>query len=238
MLFTGEDMNSEDFTSLVTTPIPSPKGICTAYNHHFFIHADVTIQDDQQNTRVWVRFQTPENGTYLARVHSKVFSRWRKNHPDQPLIDLTGSWRATLYGNTFKDQRLSNLTLARVISLENAVDLNSADTFWSAAGKVLCLDRAEKMVLLRIYPMNTKKEPFVVSAKTTLELLNLVEDARYLKMAGVLEHGYLIAQNLEPMRIEIPDHWKKWIPPAKRKVILEDGSSSDQTLGLEVGDRE
>ncbi|MEY4531970.1 MAG: hypothetical protein RLZZ156_2693, partial [Deinococcota bacterium] len=206
-------MTKSMFSSLTTIPKPIPKGIHIQYEHHFFIQANVTVQDNQQNTRVSIQFNTPENGTYLARVHPKVFSRWKKNHPDQPLIQLSGSWRVTLYGKTFNDQRLSNLTLVRVVPLENAIDLNGVDTFWSAAGKVLRLDRAEKLVLLRIYPMDTKTEPFVVSAKTTLELLNLVEDARYLQMSGVLEQGYLIAQNLEPMRLEIPDHWKKWIPP-------------------------
>lgn len=226
------------FSSLTTTPKPIPNGIHIQYNHHFFIQANVTIQDDQQNTRVLIQFTFPENGTHMARVHSKVFSRWKKNHPEQPLIDLAGAWRVTLYGKTFKDQRLANLILARVVPLENADDLGGADTFWSAAGKVIRLDRAEKLVLLRIYPMDKHTEPFVVSAKTTLELLNLVEDARYLHMTGVLEHGYLIAQNLEPMRLEIPDHWKKWIPPAKRKPILENSSSNDQSLESEVGNRE
>ncbi len=154
------NIEQRTFTTLVTTPPSVPKGIHIEYNHHFyhfFIQANTTIQDDQQNTQVSIQFGDPTNGTYIARVH----------------------------------------------------------------------------------PTDTKKiEPFVVSAKTTLELLNLVEDARYLQMTGVLEYGYLIAQNLEPMRLEIPEHWKKWIPPMKRKVILEDDSSNDNTLELGVGNRE
>ncbi len=234
-------MSNDVFETLVTTPQPMPKGIHTDYNHHFFIQANATIQDDQQNTRVTIQLGNPKNGTYIARVHPRVFSRWRNTHPEQSSIQLSGTWRATLYGKTFKDQRLANLTLARVMPLENAVDLNGADTFWSAAGKVLRLDRAEKLVLLRVYPPDNKKiEPFVVSAKTTLDLLNLVEDARYLHMTGVLEHGFLIAQNLKPMRLEIPEHWKKWIPPMKRKVILEENLTNEHENhllddGLELG---
>ncbi len=232
------DIGQQTFTTLVTTPQPMPKGIHTEYNHHFFIQANATIQDDQQNTRVSIQLGYPTNGTYTARVHPRVFSRWHKNHPEQSSIQLSGTWRATLYGKTLKDQRLANVTLARVIPLENAVDLNGSDTFWSAAGKVIRLDRSEKLVLLRVFPTDNKKiEPFVVSAKTTLELLNLVEDARYLHMTGVLEHGYLIAQNLEPMRLDIPDYWKTWIPPMKRKLILENDTNNDQ-LELEVGNRE
>ncbi len=231
-------MTKSMFSSLTTTPKPIPKGIHIQYDHHFFIQANVTIQDHHQGTRVQINFATPENGTYQARVHPKVFSRWKKNHPDQPLIKLSGSWRATLYAKTLPNQRLTKLQLARIVPLENAADLNGTDTFWSAAGKVLRLDRAEKLVLLRIYPSDKRTEPFVVSAKTTLELLNLVEDARYLQMTGVLEYGYLIAQNLEPMRLDIPEHWKKWIPPAKRKTILEDTSSREDTPESTGGNRE
>jgi hypothetical protein len=228
----------QTFKSLVTTPVPIPKSIHIQHEHHFFIQANVTIQDHSHGTRVQVDFAARENGSYKARVLPKVFAQWRKDHPDQDLIQLIGSWRATIYGKTLPDQRLITLQLARLVPLENAIDLNGSDTFWSAAGKVLRLDRAEKMVLLRIYPSDKKTQPFVISAKTTLELLNLVEDARYLQMTGVLEQGFLIAQNLELIHLEIPVHWKGWIPPMKRKAILEDNSSSEQTLKLEVGDRE
>ncbi len=218
--------------SLVTIPVLKPKGLNIAYQHHFFVQTNITIRDTSQATRVWLDLDS-DNGSFLARVHSKVFAQWQKSHPEQSSVNLSGVWRATLYGQTMPNQSLKSLQIIRLTPLENAIDLNGQSTFWSAAGKVLRLDRAERIVIIRVYPRTKGFEPFVISAKTTLELLNLVQDAWYVHMTGVVEQGYLIAQNLEPMRLDIPSVWKDWIPPSKRKVILENtlnSESSDSSL--------
>lgn len=68
-------MISPVFLSLVTTPVPIPKGIHIEYNHHFFIHANITIHDPTNSTRVKIAFPSQNNGLHNVQVLPKVFRK-------------------------------------------------------------------------------------------------------------------------------------------------------------------
>jgi hypothetical protein len=221
---------------ITTTPIQAPKvnessasrGLFIPRAHHFFVKADITIRPSTSNPMVELEFHS--GGTSMARVLPLVFKDWRRRRPDQPLPDLGGSWRVTLYGRTSREQQLLHPRLARLIPMEEAIDLEGEASFWSAAGKVLRLDRAEHTALIRVFPQRKDVEPFAISARASLEFLNQVEDAKYIRMRGVLQNRVLIAQHLESIELPIPEIWQGWIPPLKRKRISALESSGDEAF--------
>jgi hypothetical protein len=207
----------------------APRGIRIPRAHHFFVNADVTIATSASDPLVELEFHS--GGTITARVLPLVFKDWQWRRPEQPLPDLSGAWRVTLYGRTSRQQQLIHPRLARLVPMVEAVDLEGHSSFFSAAGKVLRLDRAEHTALIRVFPQRKDVQPFAISARAGLELLNGVEDAKSIRMRGVLREGVLIAQHLEPIELLIPEIWRNWIPPLKRKRVIALEHGDDETFG-------
>ena len=110
------------------------------------------------------------------------------------------------------------MTLRRLRTIDPEVHEGS---FWTASGKVIMLDRATGNAVIRVFPERSKAEPFAVSARATLEQMNAVEDASFVHMSGKLEGDELIADVLQPITLTLPERWKDWVRPSRRKPILE-----------------
>jgi hypothetical protein len=127
-----------------------------------------------------------------------------------------GTHRVRLYPRTTKDGRLEpNVGVARV--LKPGANLEAPDGF-TFCGKVVRLDRAEGLAILRIFPNRPGLEPFVVSCQASLEVMNAGVDAFSVKMTGRIgENLRLVAETLEPVHLPTPDAFKDWVPPMKRQ---------------------
>jgi hypothetical protein len=83
-------------------------------------------------------------------------------------------------------------------------------------GQVVRLDSAEGVVIVRIYPLTPKVEPFLISALASLEVLEGAKNAQFVRVTGIVRRSKLVARLIEPIVLSIPERWKDW-KPVKRK---------------------
>ena len=182
-------------------------GISFPERFHAFLLENVIIHDSRKGTRVMLEF--PDSTLRRADVNVELLR----------IGNLNGRWRATIYFRTNSNGKITNfVTLQRLRVIDPDVHEGS---FWTASGKVIMLDRAIGRVVIRVFPERSKSEPFAVSARATLEQMNAVESALFVHMSGSLEGDELIADVLQPVSLTLPERWKDWIRPARRKPILE-----------------
>ena len=182
---------------------------------HAFLLENVTIRDSGTGTFVMLEFF---DGTLRrADVNPELLR----------LGNLNGRWRATMYFRTGAGSKVRNfVTLQRLRVIDPDVHEGS---FWTASGKVIVLDRDTHQVVIRVFPERSKSQPFAVSAKATLEQINSLQDATFIHMSGRLDGDELIADELQSVQLTLPERWKDWVRPAKRKPIL---GSADEGADL------
>lgn len=97
-----------------------------------------------------------------------------------------------------------------------APDAPALEPEFELIGKVVRLDRAEGLVIVRVFPQRTDIEPFAVSAVASLEVLDLGEDAWYVKVDGIVRGSRLVAGAISRVELVVPEHWKDWKTPQRR----------------------
>lgn len=205
---------SENTTQKVTASpsIPFPE------RFHAFLLENITIRDPGSGTRMILKFA---DGTLRrADVNPELLR----------LGDLNGNWRATLYFRTNSSGKITNFVTLRQLRVIDPVVHEGS--FWTASGKVIMLDHVTGNAVIRIFPERSKSEPFAVSARVTLEQINAVEGASFVHMSGRLEGDELIANVLQPVELVLPERWKDWVRPSKRKPRLENTNENLDLTGL------
>ncbi len=174
--------------------------------HHAFMTANVLVRDSGRGALVDLEF---EDGTLMR---SRVTTDLARLGPG-----LAGRWRASIHFRTEAPGRPHEPVFVRRLRPVTP-DLEQAPPVWSAAGKVVRLDRTDGLVLLRIFPEQAPTEPFVVSAFASLELLSTVEGAGFVSMHGGVRGSRLIVRHIEAADLTIPERWKDWTPKAQRQT--------------------
>lgn len=100
-------------------------------------------------------------------------------------------------------------------------DVKQAETHEPARfrviGQAIQLDRAELTARIRVFPTQSRVEPFVINAKTTLRLMDPVMDARWVQMDGTLTaDGRLETRSIQILKnITVDARWNDWKPKRK-----------------------
>jgi hypothetical protein len=125
---------------------------------------------------------------------------------------INGPWRATLHVATSHQARI--LEPIRVPKLARLTpDLESTAPTWSAAGRVVHLNRDEGLAVIRVFPKTGLVQPFEIAAMASLEQLSSVESAPALRLKGTLRDRYLVATEVQVLDLAVPNHWRTWQPP-------------------------
>jgi hypothetical protein len=193
-------LNQPTEPSLSSTHQPpvSPRG------HHAFLIVTAQVRDPGRGDTVTLEL---DDGTRLLCKASADALRLGSA--------LEGRWRATLHFTTRRHGALGYPL--RMTALRAPGDDNSS--YWSVAGKVVRLDRAAHVAVVRVYPERAKLEPFVIAARATLEQLSIVEDETFIHMRGTLDGDTLVAEHFERAALRVPARWADWKPPHKRREI-------------------
>jgi hypothetical protein len=151
-----------------------------------------------------------------------MLSAHAKNLPE----GLEGRFRVRLFLRTTKDGRLmERVSVAKVLT-NAGHDLASPDEF-VMVGKVVRLDRAEGLALVRVFPPSAQLEPFVVCCRASLAVMDAGEDAFSVRISGYIGRDLsLRADMLEPVKLTVPERFKDWVPPMKRRAPLPMASDS------------
>jgi hypothetical protein len=158
------------------------------------------------------------------QFHDPRANRVQKKRPSE---GFTGEYVARYYprshsrGGTQLIGCLVNLLTPQIPAPENPR--------WSVTGKVVRLDRADRLAIVRVYRNSKLLEPFTFTARTSLELIKPVEDAWYVHMTGTIIDDHHELETIEPVEgLRVPGFWRSWRPKIRREIQLE----TEKGIGL------
>jgi hypothetical protein len=190
--------------------------------HHAFLITPVIAHDPFEGDLIDLELP---NGTFLRAQAGVAVLRLG--------AAINGPWRATLHVGTSDHARI--LEPVRVPKLARLTpDLESTTPTWSAAGRVVHLDRDEGLATIRVFPKTGLVQPFLIAAMASLEQLSSVESASGLRLKGTLRDRHLVATELHALDLGVPGHWRSWQPPSTSQELEVFGQNRKRDRHVEV----
>ena len=93
---------------------------------------------------------------------------------------------------------------------------------WSVTGKVVRLDRADHLAVVRVFSRHKRQPPFTFAATANLDLLKSVEDAWYVNMTGTIEEDRFILESISEVKgLLVPEIWRDWKSPGREVLARQ-----------------
>jgi hypothetical protein len=204
-------------------PQPNLIDIPPLSNYHAFLISPVIAHDPGEGDLI--DLELPNGDFFRAQAGVAVLRLGEQ---------ISGPWRATLHVETNHHARiLEPIHVPRLARL--TPDRESFSPTWSAAGRVVHLDRDEGLATIRVFPKTGLVQPFLITAITSLEHLTSVEHAPSLRLKGTLHDRHLIAIEVQALDLDIPGHWRSWQPPVSSHEleVLGQNRKPDRYAGFQ-----
>lgn len=151
----------------------------------------------------------------FAGLASRLLRRTR------PMDGFAGEYVARFFSRSSPDagtQRVGTLTGL----WQPSEEFIPVKPTWSVTGKVVRLDRADHLAVVRVFSRHKRQPPFTFTASASLDLLKSVEDAWYVNMIGTIEADRFILESISEVKgLLVPEIWRDWKSPGREVLARQ-----------------